>query len=138
MGDHAFDAAECQLDAQALVTIGQPIDQLQALLDKAASLRIGPAVYRLLCRQLRIMYCLRGIIAEQIMVREIAVMLVQLLRIELFERASGSVMERAAALVQQRFVSDLLRQRVLEAVFDIADRRLFIDEFAELKLSKHY
>ena len=68
---------------------------------------------------------------------ESAVVVLEVLRVKLFKHACCSVMERAAALAQQGIVSNLLRERMLEAVFDLADRWLFVDEFTDLKLSEH-
>src|ERR1700731_218871 len=42
-------------------------------------------------------------------------------------------MQQLAALDQQRVVGDLLRQRVLEDVFDLGRGRLFVDELAGLQ-----
>jgi hypothetical protein len=39
-------------------------------------------------------------------------------------------MKRAAPFAQKRIVGDLLSQRVLKAVFDLVERRLFVDKFA--------
>jgi hypothetical protein len=64
-------------------------------------------------------------------------MVFEVLRVERFDCARRLFVQCAAPLAQQRFVSDLLCQRVLEAVFDLAKRRLFIDKFAEPKMRQH-
>ena len=43
-------------------------------------------------------------------------------------------MQLLAPLDQHRVVGDLLRQRVLEDVFGVADRRLLVDELAQLQV----
>ena len=43
-------------------------------------------------------------------------------------------MQLLAPLQQHGVVGDLLRERVLEGVFDVADRRLLVDELAELQI----
>src|ERR1700730_6185121 len=43
-------------------------------------------------------------------------------------------MQLPASLNQDRVVRNLLRQRVLEDVLGVADRRLLVDEFAELQV----
>src|SRR5216684_2508109 len=62
---------------------------------------------------------------------------IELRCVKRLDREPGPLMDRAAPLRQHGVVGDLLRQRVLEAVFDCADCRLFIDEFAELELREH-
>jgi hypothetical protein len=42
-------------------------------------------------------------------------------------------MQQAAPFVQHRVVGDVIGQRVLEGVLDVADRRLLVDELAELE-----
>ena len=46
-------------------------------------------------------------------------------------------MQELAALDQQRVVSDLLRQRMLEGVLNIARRRLLVDELPGLQPREH-
>ena len=46
-------------------------------------------------------------------------------------------MQELAALDQHRVVGDLLRQRVLEGVLDIARGRLLVDELARLQVGEH-
>ena len=71
------------------------------------------------------------------MAREFTVVVIELLRIKLFEGMCCSVMDGVAAITQERFVSDLLRQSMLETIFDLGNRWLLINKFAELKLTEH-
>ena len=45
-------------------------------------------------------------------------------------------MQLLAALLEDRVVGDLLRERVLEDILDIRDRRLLVDEFAKLEIGE--
>jgi hypothetical protein len=46
-------------------------------------------------------------------------------------------MQRLASLGQHRVVRHLLRQRVLEFVFDLRKGRLFVNELAKLQSGKY-
>ena len=46
-------------------------------------------------------------------------------------------MSGPAAFDQHRVVRDFLGQRVLEAVLDIADRGLLVDELGQLQIAEH-
>jgi hypothetical protein len=46
---------------------------------------------------------------------------------------SGALVQELAALDQQRIVGNLLRQRVLENVFNVARSRLLVDELPRLQ-----
>ena len=45
--------------------------------------------------------------------------------------------QELAPFDQQRVVGHLLRQRMLEDVFDVADRRLLVDELRHLQVAEH-
>src|SRR6476660_5852710 len=45
-------------------------------------------------------------------------------------------MQLLAPILQDRIVRDLLRERVLEDIFDVRDRRLLIDELAKLEIGE--
>src|SRR5713226_9506227 len=68
------------------------------------------------------------------MMRQLDEMIVQLLCEHRLKRYSGSLVQELAALEQQRVVGDLLRQRMLEDVLDIAGGRLLVDELRHLQV----
>ncbi len=69
--------------------------------------------------------------------RQLVQMIVQLCGEHRLQLLSGALVQLLAALDQQRVVSDLLRQRVLEDVLGVADRRLLVDELGELQLAEY-
>ena len=71
------------------------------------------------------------------MMREFGQMIVDLIERRRFERETDPLVQDLAPLDQQRVVGDFLRQRVLEGVLDIADRRLLVDELAQLQIVEH-
>ena len=68
------------------------------------------------------------------MMRELGQMLFELAVVKRFERCADPLVHLLAPLDQYRVVGDFLGQRVLEGVFDVADRRLLVDELADLQV----
>jgi hypothetical protein len=51
-----------------------------------------------------------------------------------FGRHRSALVQKLAALLKNRVVGDLLREGMLEDVFDIAGGRLLVDELAQLEV----
>src|SRR5216683_5442853 len=95
------------------------------------------ALQRLLARPPQVFDRLADVIAEAVMTRQLAQVIVQLPGEHRLQRNSGALVQELAALDQQRVIGDLLRQRVLEDVFDIARGRLLVYELRHLQLGEH-
>src|SRR5208282_4469002 len=85
----------------------------------------------------QILYRLAGISTAAVMASEVRQMIVELIGKQRLERLCRSLVERLAALVQHRAVRHLMRERVLEGVFHVWQRRLLVDELAELQIAEH-
>ena len=64
-------------------------------------------------------------------------MIVQPVGVERFDSRRRGFVKLLATPEQQRLVSHLQRERVLEDVFDLGKRRLLVDELGKLKVGKH-
>jgi len=80
---------------------------------------------------------LASIAAIFIVTGQFAQMIVELAAPNLFDRRADSLVQLLAALYQNRIVSDLLRQGVLEDKLDLRVRRLLVDEIARPQFCKH-
>ena len=69
--------------------------------------------------------------------RQFGNVVVQALGIGGFQRCADSLVQYTAAIVQHRIVGDIMSQRVLEDVLDVAGRRLLVDELGELEFGHH-
>ena len=69
--------------------------------------------------------------------RQFGNVIVQALGIGGFQRRADSLVQHAAAIVQHRVVGDVMSQRVLEDVLDVAGRGLLVDKLGELELGQH-
>ena len=76
------------------------------------------------------------IAAARIVVRQIREVIVQGRGIEELDGAPHILMQLLAALLEDRVVGDLLRERVLEDILDVGDRRLLVDELAKLEVGE--
>ena len=70
------------------------------------------------------------------MVRQLPVVLVESVAVELLDGPRRPLVERSAALHQQRSVRHLLCQRVLEDVLGLGKGRLLVDELSRLEAGK--
>src|SRR5229473_1206801 len=98
---------------------------------------MGRALRRLPPRTLQILDRLDEVIAADVMMGQLVQMVLQLPSENRLEGLSGALVQELAALDQYRVVGDLLRQRMLEDVFDIAGGRLFVDELRRLQVGEH-
>jgi hypothetical protein len=64
------------------------------------------------------------------MMREVVVMIGQTRSEQRFGRHRSALVQKLAALGQERVVSNLLRECMLEYIFDITGGRLLVDELA--------
>ena len=69
--------------------------------------------------------------------RQFGNVVVQALGIGGFQRRADSLVQHAAAIVQHGMVGDIMSQRVLEDVLDVAGRRLLVDKLGELEFGQH-
>ena len=61
-------------------------------------------------------------------------LLVQALGMQALDRLHDGSMERAAAILQQRAISDVVGERVLEGVFQIREKPRLVQELRRLQL----
>ena len=86
----------------------------------------------LLAGQLQVFNRLCDVGAVAVMPGKFAQVIVQLLGEEGFNPLASALMQQLTPLHQHRVVRNLLGERVLEGVLGIADRRLLVDELAQL------
>src|SRR5262249_47257719 len=103
----------------------------------SGNLRERSLIQRSASRFSQIVNSLAHVAAAIVMARQITEVVVELLSEQHLDRCASSLMQRSSPFGQQRIVGDLLRQRVLEAIFALANRRLFVDEFAQLESRQH-
>src|SRR5690348_14498620 len=92
---------------------------------------------RLLSGALEILDRLGDVVAVGVVMGEFRQMVVESPCVDRFDRIANPLVPELAALYQQRVVSDLLRQRMLEDVFYIARGWLLVDELARLQVGEH-
>src|SRR5262245_32083384 len=94
---------------------------------------IGRALHGLLSSQVQIFYGFLRIATATVVMREVAVVLLQAIAIELFDRISDLLVLRFALLLQYRVIGDILRQGVLEDILDLGKRGLFVEKLLVLE-----
>ena len=132
--DPALHQAHSKLGPQPLHRVGKPFDQLQSRLNIRQSLRVCAAIQRLFASQTQVLDRLGGVVARTIVVGEIGVVVFQPLMVQRFDRLASTLVQQFAAFGKQRVVGDIVGQRVLEGVFDIARCRLLVDELCVCRL----
>ncbi len=93
---------------------------------------IGRALHRLLPGQVQILDGFLRIATTRVVMRQLAVVLVQGGAVECFDCLRRALMQGFTSLVQHRAVGDLLRQGVLKDVVWLRQGRLFIEKLFAL------
>jgi hypothetical protein len=104
------------------------LEQICRRTETTYRISIGTALKRLLACAPQVFDRLAEVVAATIVTRQVAQVIVQSLSEHRLQGFSGTLLQSLAALDQQRVVGHLLGQRMLEAVFNLADRRLFVDK----------
>src|SRR5215831_9468157 len=86
--------------------------------------------------QMQILDRLGYVCAVAIVSRQFIQVLVQLFGEKGFNRFACELMQQPASLDQYRVIGNLLRESMFEDIFDISQRRLLVDELAQLKIEE--
>ena len=70
------------------------------------------------------------------MMRQIGEVIVQRRGVQELYGVTYILMQLLAPLLEDRVVGNLLRERVLEDILDVRDRRLLVDEFTKLQIGE--
>src|SRR5260370_15927364 len=136
-----YGGANGQLEEQfllnALGVIRQSLEKIYSRTQATDPFRIGGALRRLLARPPQVFDRLGEVIAASVMMRQIAQTIVESIGVKRLYRHRRALVQQLAALDQQRVIRDLLRQRMLEGVFDSGGSGLFVDELGQLQVGEH-
>src|SRR5262245_20510541 len=94
---------------------------------------IGRSLGRLLPRPPQVLHGLLRIAAATVVMRQLAVVLVQGGMVEGFHGLRRALMEGFASLVEHRAVGHLLSQGVLEAILGLGEGRLLVEKLFALQ-----
>lgn len=118
--------------ARTFSGIRQRFERLQRRRETINGLGIGRAPRRLLSGQGEVLHRLDGIATVAVMMRKRGVVIFEARLIERFQRERRAFMQKLAALLQHGVVGHLLRECVLENVFDLGEGRLLVEELLAL------
>ena len=128
---------EIQFQLCATVVVGKLLQLCKSGLIVRERFAIGTELREPPDRAQAIFHRLGRVAAARIVMRQFGNVIVKALGIGGFQRGADPLMQYAAAIVQHRLVGDVMSQRVLEDVLDVAGRGLLVDKLGELELRQH-
>ena len=94
--------------------------------------RIGRALHRLLPSQVQVLDGFLRIATARVVMRQLAVMVVQVGAVERFHCLRRALMDGFASLLQDRPVGHFLRQGMFEDILDLRKGRLLVEKLFPL------